>query len=373
MADYWIDEVIAELDAFYNATGSGSARIRISDFPLAIAPNVSIASVSSVDEDGTQTLTASVSGGTYDSLSYAWAIVSGGGTITGSGASVTYTPPDVTANANVTVRCTVTATGSGTNAVSGTSDTATDTEVFTVNFVESLPDAAAPTVTIGAVANVNEGTDVALTATLSGGTYDTITFAWDDGGAGGAFSSSTAQNPTYTAPSVTSHQSATFTCETTARGTGTDASNGTSDTASDTEAFSIRNVPAGPALELTDWTTPTGETVIVLALVQANISGVDLFDAPGDEVGTGNDLVIGADLSLDMVERHPSGQLPVRLRKTGAGDFSTYFNTGGTYENAALYIQTTPTKVIGFTHGNSAAATRIGTTPTQAMRLISQG
>lgn len=101
--------------------------------PVADAPAVTIAAVSTVGEGATQTLTASVSGGTYDGLSYAWTVVTAdGGTISGSGASVTYTAPSVTANKIVTVRCTVTATGTGTNAQSGTSDTAADTESFTV-------------------------------------------------------------------------------------------------------------------------------------------------------------------------------------------------------------------------------------------------
>ena len=42
------------------------------DLPDASAPTVTIAAVSSVDENSTQALSASVSGGTYDALSYAW-------------------------------------------------------------------------------------------------------------------------------------------------------------------------------------------------------------------------------------------------------------------------------------------------------------
>ena len=103
--------------------------------PDAVAPSVTIGAVSSVDEDATEVLIASVSGGTYDALAYAWEIASGGGSLSGSGSSITYTPLDVTANTTVEVRVTVTATGTGINAADGTSDTDTDTEAFTVNFV----------------------------------------------------------------------------------------------------------------------------------------------------------------------------------------------------------------------------------------------
>ena len=77
-------------------------------------------------------LSASISGGTYDSISYAWEVVSGGGSISGSGLSATYYPPNVSSDRTVTVRITATAIGTGNNYQSGSSDTSTDTESFTV-------------------------------------------------------------------------------------------------------------------------------------------------------------------------------------------------------------------------------------------------
>ena len=289
--------------------------------PDTVAPTITIGSVAAFDENSTAALNANISGGTYDSLSYAWSVVSGGGSITNTGASVIYNPPDITADTGVTVRCTVTADGTGGDAKNGTSDTATDTVLFTVNFIPGAINAeGSASINLSFTATGDAGLNEAPALSAEGSASINLSFtATGDAGLNEA-------------PALSAEGSASINLSFTATG---DAGLG------------------DPPLVLADWTTPTDETAIVLALVQANISGVDLFDAPGDEVGTGNDLVIGADLSLDMVERHPSGQLPVRLRKTGAGDFSTYFNTGGTYENAALYIQTTPTKVIGFTHGNS--------------------
>ena len=124
----------------------------------AAAPNVTIAAVGSVDEDDTLALSASVSGGTYDSLSYAWSVISGGGSIAGGGANVTYDPPNVSSDTAVTVRCTVTATGTGNNAENGTSDTDADDEIFTVNVVTTRRYRLqnAPNVTIAAVGSVDE-------------------------------------------------------------------------------------------------------------------------------------------------------------------------------------------------------------------------
>ena len=99
--------------------------------PDAVAPTVTIAAVTRVDEGAALDLSVSASGGTYDTLAYAWVVVSGGGAFSNANTSApTYTAPAVPAN--VRVRCTVTADGNGGNAAIGTSDTASDTEDFTV-------------------------------------------------------------------------------------------------------------------------------------------------------------------------------------------------------------------------------------------------
>ena len=315
--------------------------------PDTVAPTITIGSVAAFDENSTAALNANVSGGTYDSLSYAWSVVSGGGSITNTGASVIYNPPDITADTDVTVRCTVTADGTGGDAKSGTSDTATDTVLFTVNFIPGAINAeGSASINLSFTATGDAGLNEAPALNAEGSASINLSFtATGDAGLNEA-------------PALSAEGSASINLSFTATG---DAGLGdlSALNAEGSASINLSFTATGdaglgdPPLVLADWTTPTDETVIVLALVQANISGVDLFDAPGDEVGTGNDLVIGADLSLDMVERHASPQPPVRLRGTGGGEFSPYFSTGGTYESAALYIQTTPTKVIGFTHGNS--------------------
>ena len=79
--------------------------------------------------------------------------------------------PDVSANTVVEVSLTVTAGGTGINARTGTSDTETDTERFTVipagTDPPPLPDAEAPNVTIEAVASVEDDATLTLSATVS--------------------------------------------------------------------------------------------------------------------------------------------------------------------------------------------------------------
>ena len=114
--------------------------------PSAVAPTVRIAAVDSVNEGQTQTLTASVSGGTYDGdPDYSWEVVpADGGTISGSGRSVTYRAPSVTADTVVQVRATVTVQGNDITAASGTEDDSDDTETFTVIDVPTLTEPGLP-------------------------------------------------------------------------------------------------------------------------------------------------------------------------------------------------------------------------------------
>ena len=105
-----------------------------------------------------------------------------------------------------------------------------------------LPVAAAPAVTIAAVPDGEEGTTHDLAATLAGGTYDTVDYAWTVDF--GSLDDAAAASPTWTRPSVSSDTTVTITLTVTARGTGTVAQAGTSDTDTDTETTTVTaNVP----------------------------------------------------------------------------------------------------------------------------------
>ena len=98
-----------------------------------------------------------------------------------------------------------------------------------------LPDASAPTVTIGNVTSVDEGESLVVTATVSGGTYDTLSLAGamsSGGGSIGAFTYATGTDDwraTYIAPAVTADINVQLTVTATATGTGTNAADGTTD------------------------------------------------------------------------------------------------------------------------------------------------
>ena len=110
----------------------------------AVAPTLTIAAVTNVTEGESHTFRVTPNGGTYDTISYQWAVVRGGGSI-GATTGV-YRAPLV--NADVTdaqVRVTATARGTGTEAVNNTSATSTDTETFTI---KNVPKGTRPTVNL---------------------------------------------------------------------------------------------------------------------------------------------------------------------------------------------------------------------------------
>ena len=110
----------------------------------------------------------------------------------------------------------------------------------------------------------------------------------------------------------------------------------------------VTHIPPGVLLTLADWTQPADTENIVLALIQAPaiITEPDFGDFPvGSPLILDGEVVVASDLTLVMAERHSSG---IRLRKTGAAGFSTYFDNEGNpqYPAAKLYIQTSASEVI---------------------------
>ena len=84
---------------------------------------------------------------------------------------------------------------------------------------------------------------------------------------------------------------------------------------------------------------PSGYRPIVLAFLEADVSGADITAEPVVTIGTGNDLIVASDLVISQVERHVAGS-QIRLRHSGDGEFSTYFDNEGSplYPDARLQI-----------------------------------
>ncbi len=108
-----------------------------------------------------------------------------------------------------------------------------------------LPDAAAPSVLIDAIADGDEGTAAPLSATLSGGTYDgPPEHAWTV--SKGALDDPTLASPTWTRPAVDSDGNVTVGLAVTVRGSGTNARSGTSATANAGASVLVRDSPPPP-------------------------------------------------------------------------------------------------------------------------------
>ena len=240
-ADYTVSLVVTVHGAGTNARNGGSATANASQttqvrdvpaqLPPAAAPTVSIDAVPAGDENTSVTLGATLTGGTYDGTpDYAWS-VSGGALNDSTLAAPTWTRPSVNADGDYTVSLVVTVRGAGTNAQNGGSATANASRTAQVRDVPvQLPPAAAPTVSIDAVAAGDENTSVTLGATLTGGTYDgAVEYDWDV--SGGALDDDASATPTWTRPTVAADTDYTVSLTVTVRGTGASAQNNTSATA----------------------------------------------------------------------------------------------------------------------------------------------
>ena len=218
----------------------------------AVAPTVTIAPVGSVDEDNTQALSVSISGGTYDFLGYAWEVISGGGSISGSGDSVTYTPDNVISDTLVTVRCTVTAFGNGTTVIVGDTDIASDDEEFTVNVIGTgLPNATVPTMfSIEEITELDSGNTYSIFTTDAGdGISDGNSYVWEVISGGGSIVDSGSPGVAhYTTPDVSVETTVVIRCTLTVIGTGGFAADGTSDSVSDDEEITITPAAEPPGV-----------------------------------------------------------------------------------------------------------------------------
>ena len=95
--------------------------------------------------------------------------------------------------------------------------------------------------------------------------------------------------------------------------------------------------PRSSFIETSDWDDTGYGSPIVLALLEAAVSGADITADPVTAVD--GDLVVATDLTISGVER-TSGFTALRLRRTGSGALDSYFDNEGTptYSGAKLFI-----------------------------------
>ena len=356
----------------YSLEVSGTARGQAT-LPAATAPSVTINAVAAGDENTTVQLGAALAGGTYDGApDYAWS-VSGGVLDNANAASPTWTRPAVSADANHTIGLTVTVGGDGTNASNGTSDTASASRTAQVRNVVVLPMAAAPAVSINAIPAGNENTTVQLGATLNGGTYDgAVDYAWTV--TGGTLDHPAAATPTWTRPSVTSNTNHTVRLTVTARGAGTVARDGSSDTANATFSAQVRNVvvvlPAAAAPSVTIDAIPAGDENTTVRL-GATVNG-GTYDGNPEYAWSVNGGTLDDETVATPTWTRPSvtsnTNHAVSLRITVRGTGTNARNGTSATANATRSAQVRD--AAGGDHGNDrASATTVGVPSTTAGTL----
>ena len=90
-------------------------------------------------------------------------------------------------------------------------------------------------------------------------------------------------------------------------------------------------------ISISDWDDTGYRAAIVLALVEAEVAGNDITVDPVTPLA--GELDVATDLTIDNVERRNAG-VNIRLRRTGAGAFSTYMDNEGSpqYPDAKMFM-----------------------------------
>ena len=220
--------------------------------PDTAAPEVmASANPTTVNEGGAITLSVTVPPGAWDEIdSVAW--TDEAGTQVGTGQSLNIVAPQVTSDTPKDYTAVVVVSGNGTNAANGTTDTATDTVRVTVRYIR--PIAVAPTVALQMVTSVAETDTLDLTATLDGGIYDVYTTAFsilNDDGSMGTIAAVAGEKlrARYTPPDVATNLPVTVRIDVNVSGNGETAIDLSTDTASDTESFTVLYVAPAAAPE----------------------------------------------------------------------------------------------------------------------------
>ncbi len=207
-----------------------------------------------------------------------------------------------------------------------------------------LPAAAAPAVSINAIAAGDEGTAVSLGATVTGGRYDgALEYAWNVDG--GVLSNPSSATPAWTRPAVTADTNYAVRLTVTARGTGTAARNGTSATASAVRQAQVRGVT--PQLPAADAPSPSIHSI-----------------AAGDENTT---VELGASLSGGTYDGSPTYAWTV----TG-GRLDNPSSATPTWTRPSVSADTGYTVRLTVTVSGTGGAARTGTRDTAATSRTAQ-
>ena len=166
------------------------------------------------------------------------------------------------------------------------------------------------------------------------------------------FDDAASATPVWTRPAVNADTDYDITLTVTANGTGTDAADGTSDTADDTETTTV--LDTAPLLLLSDQVVPDGRTSILAALIEAGATS--LYRNNGDApIIDGDDPLAFSDHSLNFTRVNITGGGQIRVVHNGVGDIGALFSTGA-LSTVELHFQTAES-VIAVTLDNDSIDT----------------
>jgi hypothetical protein len=191
-------------------SSSGSTTLTVQPAPttahtLTVAASASPSTVASA---GTATLTATAADSQgHPIASWLWSDGGAGGTFSSATAqNPTYQAPANTGSTNRALTLTVRATCGGTSPISNSAST-----VLTVQPAPTTGHYLTVTATGTPSTMVSGGSTALLATVVDSQPHSGFAYQWSDGGAGGAFSSTTVANPTYQAPANTGTTNRTIT------------------------------------------------------------------------------------------------------------------------------------------------------------------
>jgi len=285
-----------------NEGGTATDTVYVTVIPVNALPTAEAGTDQTVDEQTTVTLSASASDtdGTIDIASYAWKQTDGPTvalSYRGAFAARTFTAPTVTEVKALTFEVTVTDNEGG---------TATDTVFVTVNPVNALP------TVVGVDQTVYAQTRVTLTAsaTDTDGTIDSYLWTQTSAGTAVTLYDSGAEEPTFTAPIITTAETLTFEV------TVTDNEDGTA-----TDTIDVIVMP--PKLLNDTGITLCGDYAYEGSFIMNNdVDCASTYDKDGDPVPDGQDGDYGRDIDNNSPLDGYAGFSFTKLHAVGGGDLA---------------------------------------------------
>ena len=287
-------------------------------------------------------ITVTPTGGSYDTVDYVWNIT-GGGTISGSGSSITYRAADYPDNSQYSPVISVTATfrGNGTNAYDGPAASASTSATLTVQGVGPLPTEGGSLSIQGGTSELPEQQTREFTAQSIGGTYDTVEYSWHILSGRGSLDTTTGDSVVYRAADYDDNDAHAIRIRISAtyRGTGDIGISGTSDVAISTIDFDVRGfVPpdaSGGTLVISGSTNQLAENSTRDFTAAVTGGTYDIVEYSWSETGAGTITGDGDSITYNSANYDDSSTYPITITVT-----ATFRGIGNNARNGTTATRT---------------------------------